>query len=601
MSFLEKLFFGKELPLYSEQATYPSTTYKDRCRKKHCTDKCHSDSAEDSNEWKFWAYFLSEKEVSKTVLFGKINTLPTDLVFSVWVKLLGLRDYKVAFKENFLPMKSDKNVVDFVLRFCREESSEEIVGGREIEQSIFRIYRNILDLFLQSEPASQNSQNKICNDNENNEIENNDIESVHSNISESKKTPNLATKDKISSSSNKNSSQKNNKKDNNELEKTTTISAVSEKVKFCNNIFKTTFDMYTSDEIQEELIILINYLLNIPFSTDELVFRVLYIFFDRLGFSEIFSCRVENNSYLIAGLDENIISFLQKLKFTFIRDFLILLIKEDPEKFNCIMNTALCFGPSAFQEILNRIILDCKDAILILKRHFEIQMLEYRSVNAESNDKLGLEEESTKVVQSIIKEKLLDLKENYDKTSRGKESDESRIDDKYSSRIETESNQSQSTLKSLDISFQEGENLIKYVNKKLARILTNFVIAHVPEKLSEYCVLLKQQKINTLLITPQNNLEEKYFDFLVIQNEIAKSEENIKSEMMVKIHKLSEENNQLKIQNLNFKHNIEDMEDQIKNFHNDVSETMKKKLSEVEALNIKLKKENDMLKKKNIK
>ncbi|EOB11249.1 hypothetical protein NBO_1351g0001 [Nosema bombycis CQ1] len=85
MDFLDNLILGKNTPLYADESTFPSKTYKKNlCRKKHCDKNCLKYAGED---WDFWAMVLSCKPLDKSEIGNRILNMKECMRYSVWYRM----------------------------------------------------------------------------------------------------------------------------------------------------------------------------------------------------------------------------------------------------------------------------------------------------------------------------------------------------------------------------------------------------------------------------------------------------------------------------------------------------------------------------------
>ncbi|KAM0674793.1 hypothetical protein GVAV_001612 [Gurleya vavrai] len=254
-------------------------------------------------------------------------------------------------KKEFDVEKSDRKLVDFILKTCRKRNVEDVVGGECTEKNIFIVYRNIFDIFYRerAERISEKERNEIMKMDDINE-HSKEIENERKDEKLKKKTEvrkNIEKFEKISS--------ENILEDIDKIEK--------EKSSYEENM-KTTFKIYINDFVDEELVILIDYLLAKHFSSPELVFKILFVFFSRLGFDKIFLGQIITENELTQNLDLDFFNLLNETtEFKFVKVFIKICIENDSKLLDSVFDLSFCYSASTFCEILSFLIANCEEKI----------------------------------------------------------------------------------------------------------------------------------------------------------------------------------------------------------------------------------------------
>ncbi|KAM0677264.1 hypothetical protein BDAP_002125 [Binucleata daphniae] len=611
MTFLDRLLLGKNIPAYTDTSHFPSSTYKARrCLKKHCTDACF---VKKDFEWEFWAFFLSEKEVQRTQLMKKMNTLTKDLRFSVWYKLSGARNIFVKINIQFEIHKSDRKLVDFILETCRIRSVSDIISKNDIEKCIFLVYRNIYDIFYEK---NENNAENVEKDNIDSKIEL-DVEKKVEKDTEMK-IKNLEDSKKI-------------RADNESID---LYSVKTKKNEYENMINEINNNIFTDNCVDEELVMLIDYMFKKNHSSLTNVFKLLYVFFIRLGFDKIFLCDITNKSDVAKSLNTDYFTKLQRsTRFGFIKVFIRYMIENDPEVLDQVLDLSLCFSASSFCEIVGFLIKHTEPEISEIinneeksyeknigqtkhhnaKQHNAKQhnVKQHNTKHEDKDNKEHIEKIDNNNVNNIVnhntkkhnnfKNELLEAHEKI--TNKSKSSLISDI--KRSENIAKQSDNVDDQMQQNDIAIkyfftkEEIEEKQNNMNLAIAKVLYKYLRENTNDKLEQIRKSLKPQKIDALEIEEFETCKnEEYFDFLVVQNESVKAQVGLKSDLFSKLETMNHENEKLILQNTNLKESIETLESELKEFEQKYLNELKSMLVEASNKNAVLEKENEKLKKK---
>lgn len=600
MTFLDKLLLGKNIPSHTDTSNFPSSTYRIRkCLKKHCSDACF---AKKDFDWEFWAFFLSEKEVQRSHVMKKIKTLSPDLRLSVWYKLLGARNVSSKINQQFDVVKSDRKLVDFILELCRSRSVSDVITSENLEKDIFLVYRNLFDIFYKQSNDGLDKQS----------FKTSEFVPIHNGSTASNKSKAVNFRARSESQETfeqlKNEISATKTLENNERESSEALDLFSVKPLKRENdriseALVTTNQIYTNDFVDEELILLIDYMFKKDHSKVTNVFRLLYVFFVRLGFDDIFLMTVTKSSNITRTLDLQYYKLLQETTdFRFIKTFLRYTIEKDSKLLDTILDLSLCFSSSSFCEILGFCIKHCEDKITGIINKEVIKRNETIKNTAEQENQAAAQEKDAVSSNNLdknknFKDELLEAHEKITRKTKSSVFENQNMSNKPVSKQTP--NQTNSTKQNSDNNCINNlpKEILDRINCDIAKVLYNFLKEDTTEKLDQMRKNLKPQKIDALEIdNGESSRNEDYFDFLIVQNESVKAQTGLKSDLVKRLEILNTENENLLLQNHNLKENLATLETGLKEFNDKYLIELKKMLEEANKKNQVLEKEVENLK-----
>ncbi|KAL6121075.1 hypothetical protein NUSPORA_02066 [Nucleospora cyclopteri] len=125
------LFFGKKNNTNALQGGYPTRKYiQVMCTRKHCTEAC-----ENKNDlYKFWSLLLAGSEINQPDLIKYIKNIPEKLRFAVYVKLTGkLRNVDKNEYTNYIKAASNTAKGLFSLKKAKLPSESEIQESNYVQ------------------------------------------------------------------------------------------------------------------------------------------------------------------------------------------------------------------------------------------------------------------------------------------------------------------------------------------------------------------------------------------------------------------------------------------------------------------------------------
>ncbi|KAF7683230.1 hypothetical protein TCON_1562 [Astathelohania contejeani] len=308
------------------------------------------------------------------------------------------------------------------------------------------------------------------------------------------------------------------------------------------------FKIYKNLDVEDNgiwIISLIRHIYNQQHSTTILTFKLMKILIEECGLNNL-----EKNckKYLDS-------EYVDKFKaFIFVNRFIENMCTGQPDVMNYILDLIFPIRKSSFYDILNWLLTNNKEKIY----------------------------------------KLLDDEHSID----DKDSTESHINSVSSTDSSVSSNN-----KNNNVDINNSDNIAD----NISNILIEYIIPSNHRNALRFYLLQKKFTIVESEISPKKNVKpiDQYFDVLVIQNECAKAQEDLKNELNSKIKHLEKENIELKNRNHNLHEGTKEMEAEIIDFQENLVKEIKKMLydskaqcEELQKENINLKEELHKLKKK---